>query len=221
MALNVGSGEVTLSKEIYNIYEAHIDKDATLNILPGTIFKSNHDYGRFYIDGKINIDGTATDPVIFTSFYDDSVGGDSDNDKGVVSPAVGDWGFIELDENSYGSNINNTVFKYGGNYSFPAINHGMVYINGSKNIRINNSLFDQGFYNEIEIINGENINIENNKIQKSLITGINIKNSSFIDIKNNEISFNKIYGVLYENSKNINIIDNIFNRNGQNYLEIR
>ena len=77
------------------------------------------------------------------------------------------------------------------------------------------------FYNEIEIINGENINIENNKIQKSLITGIGIKDSSFVDIKNNEISFNKIYGVLYENSKNINILDNIFNRNGQDYLEIK
>ena len=221
MALNVESGEVTLSKEIYNIYEAHIDKNATLDILPGTIFKSNHDYGRFYIDGKINVSGTATDPVIFTSFYDDSIGGDSNNDKGIISPATGDWGFIELDENSYGSTINNAIFKYGGNYSFPAINHGMVYINGAKNVGIKNSLFDQGFYNEIEIINGENINIENNKIQKSLITGIGIKDSSFVDIKNNEISFNKIYGVLYENSKNINILDNIFNRNGQDYLEIK
>jgi hypothetical protein len=40
--------------------------------------------------------GTAQSPVTLTSFWDDSVGGDTDRDDGTTVPAPGDWGGIRV-----------------------------------------------------------------------------------------------------------------------------
>lgn len=218
--LNIDSGIFTLSKGIYNIYEANIGEGATLNIENGTIFKSYTDHGRFKVDGKIIMNSLPSDPIIFTSFFDDSYGGDSNLDGNTFLPKVGDWGYLEFSEKSYGSVINNVIFKYGGNYNFMAINHGVIYVNGGKNINIENSIFDKGFYRNIEIDSGSDINIKNNKILNSNIYGIDIRSGYNILISNNEFVGNKSAGVCYKASDSIVLENNLFKNNMSNVVII-
>ena len=77
-----------------------IDQDAYLNIGPGVIvmFKYKHNSLRksaLIVNGNLNVAGTNTDPVIFTSERDDSYG-DFTGDSSATIPRPGDWGFIEF-----------------------------------------------------------------------------------------------------------------------------
>ena len=56
--------------------------------------------------GTVIARGTASNPVVFTSFKDDSKGGDSNGDGDATSPAVKDWGNINT------NGMNGSVFKY-------------------------------------------------------------------------------------------------------------
>ncbi len=77
----------------------------TLTIAPGTIVKGHSDSGcpsgnpygevcSLEVKGSLVADGTAGQPITFTSINDNSVGGDT----GSGDPTAGDWGGIRADE---------------------------------------------------------------------------------------------------------------------------
>jgi len=69
------------------------------------------------VNGILDVQGTATNPVVFTSIKDDSVGGDSNNDGSASSPSGGNWGAIRvLDGGSV--TLNYTTVRYGGSYTY-------------------------------------------------------------------------------------------------------
>jgi hypothetical protein len=101
-----------------NVYmiSKQITVTSTLTIQPGTVIKLNG--GNFEINGsgKIIANGTATNRIVFTSFADDSVCGDSNGDGTTTTPQKGDWLYIYLNGGT------NHIFKYcdffyGGGYS--------------------------------------------------------------------------------------------------------
>lgn len=70
-----------------------LQESAMVTTSPGAIFKLNT--GRsIFISGGLALPGTSGAPIYFTSFKDDTIGGNSDAAEGVRSPAKGDWGGV-------------------------------------------------------------------------------------------------------------------------------
>jgi len=93
-----------------------LNNGVTLTIEPGVIVKFQNGT-HFEIDGKLLADGTNTEKIIFTSYSDDSYGGDTNGD-GPSSGSPGQWGGINFDENSDDtSRISHAVIRYAGSWS--------------------------------------------------------------------------------------------------------
>jgi hypothetical protein len=108
---------------IYMIKKYDFWVSSTLTIQPGTIVKFTQDGPGMAVGsgGTVAAIGTATNPVIFTSYKDDAHGGDSNGDGTVTAPAVKNWGVIWVEAN--GSRFEYCHFYYGGNSSYPGTLH--------------------------------------------------------------------------------------------------
>ncbi len=92
----------TINVPYYLNREITIREGETLTIAPGNVIKSNG--GALKIQGKLIAQGTATDPIYFTSYKNDNLFGDSNND-GSTTPAAGDWRGVFFDATSDNTSI--------------------------------------------------------------------------------------------------------------------
>jgi RHS repeat-associated protein len=72
-----------------------VNSGATLTIQPGVVVKLNGQSRQISVTGAISAQGTAAAPIVFTSYKDDSVGGDSNGD-GPSQGTPGDWSQIRV-----------------------------------------------------------------------------------------------------------------------------
>lgn len=87
---------------------------AALTIEPGTIVKFDALKGILVMSpGTLTVNGIAGHPVIFTSFKDDSYGGDNNGDGNASSPQKGDWQDISLGTSS-GNHLDFCKILYAG-----------------------------------------------------------------------------------------------------------
>jgi hypothetical protein len=111
------SGDSVYLIQAYDFYVEN-----TLVINPGAVIKFHPSLGPDMTlsgSGTVVANGTASKPIIFTSFKDDSRGGDTNEDGGATSPAVKDWGRINTN-GANGSVFRYCEFYYGGNSSYSA-----------------------------------------------------------------------------------------------------
>ncbi|HLX11958.1 MAG TPA: right-handed parallel beta-helix repeat-containing protein, partial [Bacteroidota bacterium] len=110
----------------------------TLSIVPGTIVKFPVEWGSgtFDCQGVLKSEGTASKKIVFTSWYDDTYGGDSNADSNHTVPGPGNWDRIYLDNGgSSNSHILNTIVRYAGRTG-----------NGNLGVYNNNAPVDTSFF---------------------------------------------------------------------------
>lgn len=91
----------------------------TLTIQAGTLIKFKPDnFMSVSADGTIIALGTDAKPIIFTSYKDDTHGGDHNGDGDISSPLPGDWGAVYTNGN--GSKFHYCRFYYGGGETYLA-----------------------------------------------------------------------------------------------------
>ena len=95
-----------------------IPSGITLNIEPGVVIKFYNGASSLTVNGIIKAEGTIAEPIIFTSFKDDSYGGDTNQDGASTTPQPGNWSSIKLIGN--GSVFDRTIIRYGGLKDFSA-----------------------------------------------------------------------------------------------------
>ncbi len=150
----------------------NIKTGATLTIEPGVVIKFRENAG-LKIFGKILAQGTTAEPIVFTSFKDDTYAGDTNGDATSTTPAAKDWFGVEIDNTAQtGSTFNNTVFRFGGKYytTTPSYARALLSSNGV-NISVNNSIFEYSNYNGL-ILKNSISTISNNNFLNNINTGL-------------------------------------------------
>ncbi len=84
----------------------------TVTVEKGVIIKFK-DNQSLVVNGTLNVQGTSSTLTYFTSYHDDSVGGDTNGDATSTSPAAGQWGNIEIGTGA-SSTLAGSVVRYGG-----------------------------------------------------------------------------------------------------------
>jgi hypothetical protein len=110
-----------------------ISSGVTVTLGAGTIIKLPANGSSWVqVNGSLVANGTASSPVVFTSFYDDTYGGDTNGDGSSTSPSAGNWKRIFINTTSTGSSLTHTRVRYGGqnNISDTVAKQGAVGVSG-------------------------------------------------------------------------------------------
>ncbi|MGD9975560.1 MAG: right-handed parallel beta-helix repeat-containing protein, partial [Desulfatirhabdiaceae bacterium] len=113
-------------KSAYSLYVSNIITIAnstvepvtngSLAVRPGTVVKFGQYIG-LYIDGELTAKGTATAPIYFTDYRDDTVGGDANKNENADGPGNNWWTAIFI-RNAGTATLENCHLRYGGNNSY-------------------------------------------------------------------------------------------------------
>ena len=126
------TGNSILSAEVpYALAGLNIPADAQLQLQPGAILKMFDNYS-LGINGGLLSQGTSGNPVYITSWYDDSIGGDTNADGNATSPFPGNWSNIYLADNA-SATFDFTTIRYSGGSqaAIYAPNNGTVILRDS------------------------------------------------------------------------------------------
>ncbi|MFH1456698.1 MAG: lamin tail domain-containing protein [Patescibacteria group bacterium] len=149
-----------------------LPESKTLTIEPGVVIKFGRPEDSWYknganllIAGALNALGSKDNPIVFTSIYDDSYAGDTNNDSSATFPKPGDWNKISFYSTSI-INIDYAVFKYGARKSW-----SMISADDSSNTSIAHSFITDSYRDGISI-NKQLKKFENNKIYNNHNFGV-------------------------------------------------
>lgn len=150
--------DTTWSGDINGVYivpmEVAVAKGTTLTITPGTIVKFIPGNGRLVINGNLIAQSIGTSsPIVFTSWTDDEIGGDTNGNSTSTKPMNKDWLGIVFNSGSTGL-LDNIRVSYGGFY-VPEYQNNSGFINNGGNVSLDNStIYQNGDFSTINNGNG-------------------------------------------------------------------
>jgi len=113
------SGEITAdttwtaANSPYVVSSLTIAAGATLTLEPGVVVKFTYPGSTLTVNGALVAGGASEAKVYFTSYKDDTVGGDTNGDGTASQPASGDWSGILVNTGGQ-ANLQHTELRYGG-----------------------------------------------------------------------------------------------------------
>ncbi len=174
----------------------------TLTIDAGQIVKVND---VLWVDGTLNVNGTAAAPVVFTSHVDDSVGGDTNADGAATSPAPGGWSQILFQNGSTGNTINHARILYGAG--------AVRAINGGTHFAMTNSLVRDSSSDAVAVVFDARADLSGNLLVDNAGTGIFADLRAKVVAINNTISGNDTGVYATGTTPELNLINNLITFN--------
>lgn len=207
-----------------------VSSGVTLTIDADAVIKFKDISSSLIINGTLDVNGVLTNPVYFTSFKDDSIGGDTNNDGSATTPVSGDWERIKFNFGSAG-NFEYTVIRYGGYIVDPMsatnnslvndggivdFNNSSIYYSDSVGISQTSgsmSISESNFHNSAAGLQqeGGSSTITNSEFYDNS-SGIGI-HGGILDISNSEFHHNNNYGTS-QFSGDVEVTNSEFYENG-------
>ncbi|HEY4502843.1 MAG TPA: right-handed parallel beta-helix repeat-containing protein, partial [Candidatus Paceibacterota bacterium] len=188
----------TTAESPYIVSNLNINAGVTLTIESGVVVKFQDENSYIDVSGTLNANGTENEKIYFTSFLDDTVGGDTNSDGSNTVPSARNWKNIKFNSGSVGT-LSYATIRYAGGNPFTGI-----YNNGG-DLTISNSLVtengDKGIMNW-----AGNLNIFSSEIGDHLY-GVQIF-SGTINIDGNDIHDHTSYGIVTQNNSGSLILTN-------------
>ena len=193
-----------------------LNSNLTLSISAGVVIKfqyqaSVYDKRILIVNGILDLQSTAANPIVFTSDRDDTIGGDTNGDGSASQPAKGDWGYIKLTNSA--TIFHDAAVRYGGTHYAGSYYNYMLWVsNASPTIR-NTTL---AYASDTALrVDGGNPTITGNNVSDS-INGIHVQNASPA-ISTNTVSRNTGCGIIVDGASGLarpTISSNVITGNG-------
>ena len=201
-----------------------VNSGATLTVDPGVVIKFVDTNAGLEVNGVVNADGIASEPIVFTSLKDDAYGGDTNQDSASTTPAVGDWRAVKVLAN--GSVLDNVVMRYGGYKDSPSASYWANLRVENSSVSISNSIFEYsaayGAYLKTASSTIEGNTFRNNIASSNTdSTGLLVTDGTLI-IQNNTFSSNS-YGLRITSagtSHSIAVNNNTFTGNSIEAIDV-
>jgi len=203
----------------------------TLTIEAGTIIKAK--ISNIYIDGpsiygRLIVNGTSELPVNFTSYYDDSIGGDTNADGLLSAGAPGQWQGLYFKSGSEGD-LNYVDLSYAGvggygwgNFVGIENDGGLLNIQNS-NIHDNYGVapdgagglitFGTGVYNKSGTLSVFDSSINNNLKGIGALSGVTTISNTVLENNRDSTGRNRGYGIFAQGEGKMTLINNTFINN--------
>ncbi len=183
---------------------------ATLTIDPGTIIKAKvTSFGGPSIYGRLVANGTLEEPIYFTAFMDDSVGGDTNQD-GLNAEVTGIWQGLSFKPNSTGE-LNHVIVRFseavGIENDEGVLNIKNAYIHDNYQIYF-------GLISGIGILNKGDLSVSDSVIENHTY-GVNSSGSGTVVISGTQILNNIQMGLYVDSQGSLTLLNNHFSGNGR------